>query len=220
MIVLGIETTCDETAAAVVERLDDGRARSCPTWCCRQIDEHAALRRRGARRSPRAPMSRRSTMIIGQGHGRRRHALSPNLDGIAAAAGPGLIGGVIVGLTTAKAIALVERKAADRGQPSRSPCAHRAAHRQRAVSLLPVPGLRRPHPDRRRARRRRLYAARHHAWTTPSAKPSTRPRSCSGLGYPGGPQVEKEAARGNADALRAAAADAAAARTPTSRCRA
>src|SRR5205085_1484872 len=33
----------------------------------------------------------------------------PDLDGVAAAAGPGLIGGVIVGLTTAKAIALVHR---------------------------------------------------------------------------------------------------------------
>src|SRR5207342_1733770 len=32
------------------------------------------------------------------------------LDGVAAAAGPGLIGGVIVGLTTAKAIALVHEK--------------------------------------------------------------------------------------------------------------
>ena len=32
------------------------------------------------------------------------------IDGIAAAAGPGLIGGVIVGLTTAKAIALVQEK--------------------------------------------------------------------------------------------------------------
>ena len=32
------------------------------------------------------------------------------LDGVAAAAGPGLIGGVIVGLTTAKAIALVAEK--------------------------------------------------------------------------------------------------------------
>ena len=33
--------------------------------------------------------------------------------------GPGLIGGVMVGLTTAKAIALRQRQAADRGQPSR-----------------------------------------------------------------------------------------------------
>src|SRR5262249_54028083 len=32
------------------------------------------------------------------------------IDGVAAAAGPGLIGGVIVGLTTAKAIALVNEK--------------------------------------------------------------------------------------------------------------
>src|SRR2546430_1642703 len=33
-----------------------------------------------------------------------------DIDGVAAAAGPGLIGGVIVGLTTAKAIALVNQK--------------------------------------------------------------------------------------------------------------
>jgi len=27
MIILGIETTCDETAAALVERIEDGRTR-------------------------------------------------------------------------------------------------------------------------------------------------------------------------------------------------
>jgi len=31
MIILGIETTCDETAAAVVSRTDDGRGRFCRT---------------------------------------------------------------------------------------------------------------------------------------------------------------------------------------------
>ena len=40
----------------------------------------------------------------------RRPGRYPSLDGVAAAAGPGLIGGVIVGLTTAKAIALVQQK--------------------------------------------------------------------------------------------------------------
>ena len=47
MLVLGIETTCDETAAAVVERSEvrrqSGPARSCPTWCCRRSSEHAAF---------------------------------------------------------------------------------------------------------------------------------------------------------------------------------
>ena len=73
------------------------------------------------------------------------------LDGVAAAAGPGLIGGVIVGLTTAKAIALVHEQAADRGQSSRGACADRAADRRHGISLLPVPRLRRPYPDRGRA---------------------------------------------------------------------
>jgi len=48
------------------------------------------------------------------------------LDGIAAAAGPGLIGGVIVGLTTAKGIALVCEKPLIAVNHSGSARAHRA----------------------------------------------------------------------------------------------
>ena len=54
-------------------------------------------------------MSRRSTCIIAKAMARGRARLLDSIDGVAAAAGPGLIGGVIVGLTTAKAIALVQR---------------------------------------------------------------------------------------------------------------
>src|SRR2546428_7635000 len=42
MLVLGIETTCDETAAAVVERHDDGRATILANVVLSQIAEHAA----------------------------------------------------------------------------------------------------------------------------------------------------------------------------------
>ncbi len=84
------------------------------------------------------------------------------LDGIAAAAGPGLIGGVIVGLTTAKAIALAHDKPLIAVNHLEGARAHRAAHRRDAVSLLPVSRLRRPHPNPRRARRRRLSALRRH----------------------------------------------------------
>src|SRR6185436_10479750 len=41
MLVLGIETTCDETAAAVVERQDDGSGRILSNIVRSQIDEHA-----------------------------------------------------------------------------------------------------------------------------------------------------------------------------------
>ena len=40
-LVLGIETTCDETAAAVVERLRDGSGRILSNIVRSQIDEHA-----------------------------------------------------------------------------------------------------------------------------------------------------------------------------------
>jgi len=41
MLVLGIETTCDETAAAVVERQDDGSGKILSNIVHSQTDEHA-----------------------------------------------------------------------------------------------------------------------------------------------------------------------------------
>src|SRR3984957_10367465 len=41
MLVLGIETTCDETAAAVVERQSDGSGRILSNIVRSQIEEHA-----------------------------------------------------------------------------------------------------------------------------------------------------------------------------------
>src|ERR1700719_1829475 len=108
MLVLGIETTCDETAAAVVERHDDGRATILANVVLSQIAEHAAFGGVVPEIAARAHVEALDLIIAtamadaGRGFG--------GLDGVAAAAGPGLIGGVIVGLTTAKAIALVHEK--------------------------------------------------------------------------------------------------------------
>ena len=43
MIVLGIETTCDETAAAVVERFEDGHGKILSNVVLSQVAEHAAF---------------------------------------------------------------------------------------------------------------------------------------------------------------------------------
>src|SRR5439155_7555143 len=43
MLVLGIETTCDETAAAVVERPETGRGKILSNIVLSQISEHAAF---------------------------------------------------------------------------------------------------------------------------------------------------------------------------------
>jgi N6-L-threonylcarbamoyladenine synthase len=104
-LVLGIETTCDETAAAVVERLGDGSGRILSNIVRSQTEEHAAYGGVVPEIAARAHVDvldgivDRAMKEAGVGFAQ--------LSGVAAAAGPGLIGGVIVGLTTAKAIAMV-----------------------------------------------------------------------------------------------------------------
>ncbi|MEW6641275.1 MAG: tRNA (adenosine(37)-N6)-threonylcarbamoyltransferase complex transferase subunit TsaD [Pseudomonadota bacterium] len=104
-LVLGIETTCDETAAAVVERQPDGGARILSNVVRSQIDEHAPFGGVVPEIAARAHVDCLDGIVASA---MTEAGVSyDQLDGIAAAAGPGLIGGVIVGLTTAKAIALV-----------------------------------------------------------------------------------------------------------------
>src|SRR6478672_2536147 len=108
MFVLGIETTCDETAAAVVERPDEGPGKILSNVVLSQVNEHAAFGGVVPEIAARAHVEALDRIIA--------RALADagkdfsDLDGVAAAAGAGLIGGVIIGLTTAKAIALVNAK--------------------------------------------------------------------------------------------------------------
>src|SRR6202162_5090361 len=108
MLVLGIETTCDETAAAVVERPDAGPGKILSNIVLSQIAEHAAFGGVVPEIAARAHVEALDLIIAAAMAEAGRSFVQ--LDGIAAAAGPGLIGGLIVGLTTAKAIALVAEK--------------------------------------------------------------------------------------------------------------
>ena len=108
MIVLGIETTCDETAAALVERAADGRGTILSNVVLSQIEEHAAFGGVVPEIAARAHVEALDVIIAAAMRDAGRGFA--DIDGVAAAAGPGLIGGVIVGLTTAKAIALVREK--------------------------------------------------------------------------------------------------------------
>src|SRR5258707_9045928 len=108
MVVLGIETTCDETAAAVVERPETGRGKILSNIVLSQVSEHAAFGGVVPEIAARAHVEALDLVITkAMTEAGRTFA---DIDGVAAAAGPGLIGGVIVGLTTAKAIALVSEK--------------------------------------------------------------------------------------------------------------
>src|SRR6185437_3014909 len=73
-----------------------------------QVSEHAAFGGVVPEIAARAHVEA-IDLIIGKAMSQADRSYD-TIDGIAAAAGPGLIGGVIVGLTTAKAIALVKNK--------------------------------------------------------------------------------------------------------------
>src|SRR5580704_600608 len=110
MVILGIETTCDETAAALVERTEDAKGRILSNIVLSQVSEHAEFGGVVPEIAARAHVEALDA-IIAKAMADAQMSFEA-LDGIAAAAGPGLIGGVIVGLTTAKAIALAHDKTA------------------------------------------------------------------------------------------------------------
>lgn len=102
-VILGIETSCDETAAAIVLRDQSGRGSIRSNVVRSQLDEHAAFGGVVPELAARAHVEWLDH-IIAQALDEAGMALT-DVDAIAATAGPGLIGGVLVGLTTGKALA-------------------------------------------------------------------------------------------------------------------
>jgi N6-L-threonylcarbamoyladenine synthase len=101
--ILGIETSCDETAAAIVERRADGSGRIVCDVVLSQIDEHSAFGGVVPEIAARAHVEALDGLIT-EALARAGIRLA-DVDAIAATSGPGLIGGLLVGLMTAKAIA-------------------------------------------------------------------------------------------------------------------
>lgn len=103
-IVLGLETSCDETAAAVVRLDAAGQAEVLSSVVASQIADHA-------------PYGGVVPEIAARAHVENIDAIAAQaleqaglgydqLTGVAATAGPGLVGGVMVGLSFGKAVAL------------------------------------------------------------------------------------------------------------------
>ena len=103
MIVLGLETSCDETAAAVVD--GDGEVLSHAVLS--QVAEHRPYGGIVPEIAARSHLAHLDSLVAkamgdaGIGYG--------DLAGVAATGGPGLIGGILVGVMTAKAIAAVHK---------------------------------------------------------------------------------------------------------------
>ena len=100
VLVLGIESSCDETAAALV----DGNRRIAAQRIASQDAEHAPFGGVVPEIAARAHAERLAPMI--EGVLQDADVSLTDLDAIAATAGPGLIGGVMVGLVSAKALAM------------------------------------------------------------------------------------------------------------------
>jgi len=194
MRVLGLETTCDETAASVVALADDGRGDIRSNEILSQIAEHAAYGGVVPEIAARAHVEVIDRLV--------ERALDvagvslDDLDGIAAAAGPGLIGGVIVGLTTAKALALVT------GKPLIA-VNHLEAHAltARLTDGLPFPYLlllaSGGHTQLLAVRGVGDYARLGGTIDDAIGEAFDKIAKLLGLAYPGGPEVEREALSGD-----------------------
>lgn len=194
MLVLGIETSCDETAAAVVE--DGCRVRS--DVVASQVMVHAeyggvvpevASRQHVA---TVVPVLRRAVADAGLGFA--------DLDGIAVTCGPGLVGALLVGVETAKALGYAT------GKPVVG-VNHLAGHLA-AVFLLHEEAPPPPYPHVAL-----LVSGGHTALfrvegpTNVRLLGSTRDDAAGeafdkvakllGLGYPGGVAIDRRAERGN-----------------------
>ena len=194
MIVLGIETSCDETAAAVVTDAREIRA----NIVLSQIDAHRPYGGVVPEIAARAHVEHLDRLIA-QALAEADVALA-ELDGIAATAGPGLIGGVMIGLVTAKALALAA------GKPLIA-VNHLEGHALTArltddvafpyLLLLVSGGHCQLQVVEDVGRYRRLGTTIDDA----IGEAFDKTAKLLGLGYPGGPAVERAAAAGDPEAV-------------------
>jgi len=204
MLILGIETSCDETSVAVVQ---DGR-RVLSNVICSQIDIHAKF----GGIVPEVA-SRKHLELIGPAveEAMRESGIQwQSVDGIAVTHGPGLVGSLLIGVATAKALAYVHKLPLIainhlEGHIYANFLAHEDI--QFPVLNLIVSGghsdlvLMRGHPQRmmdipadRPHRHIRVGRARDDA----AGEAFDKVARALGLGFPGGPAIDRLAREGNA----------------------
>ena len=108
IIFLGIETSCDETAAAVIQENEDGSAKILSSIVSSQIKEHEKFGGVVPELAARAHVEN-IDFIINKAL-KESDLTIADMDGIAATAGPGLIVCLTVGLNVGKSIAAFAKK--------------------------------------------------------------------------------------------------------------
>jgi N6-L-threonylcarbamoyladenine synthase len=194
-LVLGIETSCDETAAAVVE---DGR-RVLSSVVSSQAAVHAPYGGVVPELASRHHLENISPVI--EDAMRESGVAFPDLAAVAVTQGPGLVGSLLVGVQAAKAIALVH------GKPL-VPVHHVAGHVEAAFLAhgdLPLPALALVvsggHTSLYEVPEEGLYRLLGRTRDDAAGEAFDKVAKLLGLGYPGGPVIDRLAEGANDQAV-------------------
>ncbi len=198
-LVLGVESSCDETAASVVCRSQGGHIQILSSLVASQDEIHAPYGGVVPEIAARAHMQKIESLIAGAV--KQAGIDWTQLHAVAATSGPGLIGGVITGLMAAKGLAVsldipliavnhLEGHALSPRLTDDCPFAYllllvSGGHTQ----LLEVRGV---------GDFTRLGSTRDDA----AGETFDKTAKIMGLGFPGGPAVEKMAANGDPNAVK------------------
>jgi N6-L-threonylcarbamoyladenine synthase len=192
MILLGIETSCDETAAAIVEETGEPsrpwRVRS--SVVASQIDLH----REWGGVVPELSARQHVRDICGVVERALEHAGRPVYDAVAVTQGPGLVGSLLVGVAFAKSLAW------SRGVPV-VPVHHLAGHIESLVLAngeMPLPAIvlvvSGGHTSLYRVAAPGAYELLGRTRDDAAGEAYDKVAKLLGLGYPGGPAIDRLAA--------------------------
>jgi tRNA N6-adenosine threonylcarbamoyltransferase len=195
MNVLGIETSCDETAAAVVE--ETGNAAR--PWRIRSnvVASQVAIHREWGGVVPELSARQHIRDICGVVERALDDAKAPRIDGVAVTQGPGLVGSLLVGVSFAKALAWT------RGVPV-IPVHHLAGHIESLVlqgGEMPMPAVvlvvSGGHTSLYRISTPGVYELLGRTRDDAAGEAYDKVAKLLGLGYPGGPIIDRLAAMGD-----------------------
>jgi len=195
MIVLGIETSCDETAAAVVEETGDPQR----PWRIRSniVASQTDVHREWGGVVPELSARQHIRDICGVVERALGEAGVDRFDVIAATQGPGLVGSLLVGLSFAKALAWA------RSVPL-IPVHHLAGHIESLVlegGELPLPAVvlvvSGGHTSLYRIERPGAYELLGRTRDDAAGEAFDKVAKLLGLGYPGGPLIDRISPHGN-----------------------
>ncbi len=199
MIVLGIETSCDETSAAVVEETGN---RDRP-WRIRSnvVASQVAIHREWGGVVPELSARQHVRDICGVVERALEDAGSPTLDAVAVTQGPGLVGSLLVGLQFAKAFAWT------RGVPV-VPVHHLAGHIESLVlqgGEMPMPAVvlvvSGGHTSLYRVASPGSYELLGRTRDDAAGEAYDKVAKLLRLGYPGGPVIDRLAPSGDDRAI-------------------